>query len=80
MIQIKITQTDRASLYTEPDYLIVMKLSRDGSIEEVYNGKGKQPWEACGKLQKNGQRTVSIRNLMEMNAKVPAEERIRNSP
>ena len=38
LIQIKITQTDRVSIYSEPDYLIVMKMKHDGTIEEVYNG------------------------------------------
>ncbi len=79
MVQIKITQTDRASIYSEPDYLIVLKMNPDGQIEEIYNGKGAEPWMACGKLQKNGHRTISIRKLKEINAKVPVEDRIRNS-
>lgn len=76
MVQIKITQTNHVSIYSEPDYLIVLKLRRDGQIEEIYNGKGKEPWEACGKLQKNGQRSINIRKLIEINAIVSDEDRI----
>ena len=58
------TQTDRVSIYSEPDYLIVMKITYDGCIEEVYNGKGSSPWENAGKIQKNGQRSISLKNWL----------------
>ena len=77
LIQIKITQTDRVSIYSEPDYLIVMKMKHDGTIEEVYNGKGAAPWESAGKVQKNGQRSISIRKLVSLNVTVSSEDRIR---
>ena len=77
LIQIKITQTDRISIYSEPDYLIVMKMERDGTIEEVYNGRGSAPWENAGKLQKNGQRSISLKKLISLNAHVLSEDRIR---
>lgn len=76
MVQIKITQTGHVSIYSEPDYLIVLKMNPDGRIEEIYNGKGAEPWQACGKPQKNGQRSISIRKLAGMNANVPAADRI----
>ena len=37
-----------------------MKIKIDGTIEEVYNGKGATPWENAGKVQKNGQRSISL--------------------
>ena len=77
LIQIKITQTDRVSIYSEPDYLIVMKMEHDGTIEEVYNGRGSAPWESAGKLQKNGQRSISLKKLISLNAHVLSEDRIR---
>ena len=77
LIQIKITQTDRVSIYSEPDYLIVMKMKNDGTIEEVYNGKGSAPWENAGKVQKNGQRSINIKKLVSLNAVVSSEDRIR---
>ena len=35
LIQIKITQTDRVSIYSEPDYLIVMKMKNELGIPHV---------------------------------------------
>ena len=43
--------------------LIVIKILSDGSWEEVYNGPGKFVWENSGKMQKNGQRSISINKL-----------------
>jgi hypothetical protein len=77
LIQIKITQTDRVSIYSEPDYLIVMKMKNDGTIEEVYNGKGSAPWENAGKVQKNGQRSINLKKLVSLNAVISSEDRIR---
>ena len=77
LVQIKITQTDRVSIYSEPDYLIVMKMENDGTIEEIYNGKGADPWENTGKVQKNGQRSISIKKLVSLNATVSSEDIIR---
>ena len=77
LIQIKITQTDRISIYSEPDYLIVMKMGNDGNIEEIYNGKGFAPWENAGKVQKNGQRSINLKKLVSLNAAVSSEDRIR---
>ena len=76
LVQIKITQTDRVSIYSEPDYLIVMKMEKDGTIEEVYNGKGEVPWENAGKVQKNGQRSISIKKLIALNSDVLSKDRI----
>lgn len=39
-MQVKATQIDRVSLYSEPGHLIVLRLSRDGSAEEIFNGPG----------------------------------------
>ena len=77
LVQIKITQTDRVSIYSEPDYLIVMKMKHDGSIVEIYNGKGAAPWTNAGKTQKNGQRSIGLRKLSLLNDAVPSKDRIR---
>ena len=62
-VQIKATQINRIAISSEPDYLIVIKLFSDGSWEEVYNGPGKPVWDNAGKMQKNGQRSVSLSKL-----------------
>ena len=62
-VQIKATQINRIVISSEPDYLIVVKLFSDGSWEEVYNGPGKSVWDNAGKMQKNGQRPISLSKL-----------------
>lgn len=78
MIQIKITQTERVSIYSEPDYLIVLKMNYDGTIEEVYNGKGRIPWNNAGKLKKTGQRSISLKKLVLLNETVLPEDLIQS--
>ena len=65
-VQIKTTQGKKIGLYEEPDYLLVLQVQRDGTFSEVYYGPGKTPWEAAGKLQKNGQRYISVAHLKEL--------------
>ena len=62
-VQIKATQINRIAISSEPEYLIVIKLFSDGSWEEVYNGPGKPVWDNAGKMQKNGQRPISLSKL-----------------
>ena len=67
-VQIKATQVKGIAISSEPDYLIVIRLLSDGSWEEIYNGPGKAAWDNAGKMQKNGQRPISLsklRNLMD---------------
>ena len=63
LIQIKATQGKTIGISSEPDYLLVLKLEKDGSAEEIYYGPGKPVWDACGKMQKNGQRFIGLGRL-----------------
>ena len=76
LVQIKITQGNRVGLRSQPDFLIVMKLHKDGQASEVYNGSGRLPWEQAGKMQKNGQRSISLSRLKSLDRQVPIDERI----
>ena len=64
--QIKATQTDRIALSFEPDFLIVVKLHSDGTWDVVYNGPGKIIWDNSGKMQKNGQRPISLSKIKKL--------------
>ena len=75
-IQIKATQINRIAISSEPDYLIVIKLFSDGSWEEIYNGPGELIWDNAGKLQKNGQRPISLAKLKSLMSSVSAKDRI----
>ena len=69
-VQIKTTQTNRVGIGEKPDYLIVLHLNPEGEFEEVYNGPGEKAWEAAGKMQKNGQRQISLAKLRRLNGEV----------
>ena len=64
--QIKATGGNGIGLRACPDWLLVLKLNRDGSMTEIYKGSGKPAWEAAGKMQKNGQRSLSLSALRKL--------------
>ena len=64
LVQIKMTQTTRGvGLSSEPDFLLVLSLTKSGDFHEVYNGPGRLPWDEAGAMQKNGQRLISLTKL-----------------
>lgn len=75
-IQIKATQIGRVSLSSEPEHLIVLKILPSGDADEIYNGPGKLVWEATGKLQKNGQRSISLYKLKSLMNNIPLGNRL----
>ncbi len=66
MVQIKATQGNTIGIRSNPDYLIVIKILPDGNFEEYYNGIGDLAWNECGKMQKNGQRSISLSKLRKL--------------
>ena len=76
LVQIKATQIGRISLSSEPRWLLVLRIHRDGAFSEEYNGPGKLAWEHCGKMQKNGQRPISLAKLRKLRAEVPDSVRL----
>ena len=76
-VQIKFTQGTRGvALRAEPDHLLVLRLSPDRSLEVVYNGTGTSPWSQSGKMQKNGQRQISLARLRDISRAVPEHDRL----
>jgi hypothetical protein len=60
-VEIKATQGDRVSLRSGPERLLVFRLFKDGSFEEVYNGPGANVWQL---VEGNpGRATASIRSV-----------------
>ncbi len=76
LVQIKATQTNRISISSEPDYLIVIQIDKTGNWIEVYNGPGREPWEHSGKIQKNGQRSLSLSKLRKLMKTITESNRI----
>ena len=62
-VQIKATQINKIALSSEPEYLIVIHITKSGEWKEIYNGPGKPAWDNAGKIQKNGQRPISLAKL-----------------
>lgn len=71
LVQIKATQGDRIAIGERPEYLIVLRINRDGGFEEVYNGPGDIAWELVGKRQKTGQCHVSLAKLRAAMTEIP---------
>ena len=61
--QIKATGGGSVGIRSCPDWLLLLKLNRDGTLTEIYRGEGKPAWDASGKMQKNGQRPLSLSKL-----------------
>ena len=79
LVQIKMTQGNRGvGLRAKPQHLLVLRLvAMDRSVEVVYNGGCHAPWSAAGKVQKNGQRPISLSKLRSLDADVAGSERLR---
>lgn len=75
-IQIKATQGTAVALRDKPLHLLVLRLGRDGAVEEVYNGPGSIAWSAAGRKQKNGQRPIACSKLKALMQRVSDAQRI----
>jgi hypothetical protein len=54
----------------------VLLLKADGTFEEIFNGPGSLAWASAGKMQKNGQRPLTVSKLRKLQATVPAVEQL----
>ena len=75
-VQIKATQGNSIGIRAQPEHLLVLKLARDGSFTEVFNGPGELAWSAAGRMQKNGQRALSVSKLRALMDQVDQEARL----
>ena len=76
LVQIKATQGQQVSMRSLCDHLLVLRLHKDGTAEEIYNGPGGAPWELAGPMQRNGQRTIRLSTLRRLMADVPSDQRL----
>ncbi len=78
-VEIKATQGDRVALRSGPERLLVFRLFKDGSFEEVYNGPGAPVWALVGGRSRpsNGQFQVSLTQLRKLMQSVPQEQRLK---
>ncbi len=79
LVQVKATQGDSIAISSEPQYLLVLRLTKDGSFKEVYSGPGPRVWALVSSkpLPKNGQYQVRLSRLQQLMRDVPLSERLR---
>lgn len=78
-VQVKATQRASIAISSLPDYLLVLRISKEGEAEEIYSGPGKLVWDLVeGKqMPKNGQHQVRISRLREMMREVQETDKIK---
>ena len=78
LVQVKATQAKMISISSEPEFLLVLKIARDGSFKEIYNGPGGIVWALVSHKPrpKNGQYQVSLSMLTRLMGSVPETMRI----
>ena len=76
LVQIKATQVRSVALRSKPDHILVLKILPDGTSEEIYNGPGKLVWENCGRLQTNGQRSISLIKLEKLMLQISDDQKL----
>lgn len=75
-VQIKATQGRAVGIRSEPDHLIVLKILPSGGFNTVFNGPGNLAWEKAGKMQKNGQRVISVSKLEHLMKEVAVYQKV----
>ncbi|WP_371872566.1 hypothetical protein [Gilvimarinus sp. DA14] len=77
-VEIKATQSNTVGFRSQPQHAIIIKIMRDGTFEEIYNGPGALVWELfTGKrLPSNGQFQVSLSKLRQLNQTVIQTDRV----
>lgn len=77
-VEVKATQGKTVSLRSVPERLLVFRLHRDGSFDEIYNGPGILVWSLVQAKPRpiNGQYKVSLTQLQKLMRNVPPEQRL----
>lgn len=73
-IEIKTTQRSSVAFRSQPPHLLVFRLDRSGAAEEIFNGPGSLIWPFVGTPQKNGQRSISLSKLRELQRQVQPDQ------
>lgn len=77
-VEIKATQSNCVAFRSQPPHTIIIKILRDGTFEEIYNGPGALVWEQfkSKRLPSNGQFQVSLKKLRQLNQNVAQAYRV----
>ena len=77
-IEIKATQSSRVAFRSCPDHTIIIRILKNGTFEECFNGPGELIWNQFkGRpMPSNGQYQISISKVRELNEQVDSDSRI----
>jgi hypothetical protein len=75
-VEIKLTQGKSVAIRHEPEHLIVLHRPKGGPMRVVFNGPGDLAWNAAGKMQRNGQRPISLTKLAALNDELPSSAQL----
>ncbi|NDY94400.1 DUF6998 domain-containing protein [Wenzhouxiangella limi] len=75
-VEVKLTQGGAIGLREQPEHLIVLQRPKGRVISVVYNGPGGPAWEKAGRMQRNGQRRITLTTLLRIAELVGSDERL----
>jgi len=80
-VEIKATQAKSVSFRSCPEHTIIIKIKKDGTFEECFNGPGKVIWQQFEGKRKpsNGQFQISLKRVSELSLKIPEASRVPRS-
>ncbi len=62
-VQIKMTSINRISMTANCERLVVLKIVDPENAKIIFDGPGRPAWDLASKMQKNGQRQISLAKL-----------------
>jgi hypothetical protein len=75
-VEIKLTQGRSVAIRHEPEHLIALHRPKGRPLSIVYNGPGSVVWESAGRIQTNGQRSISLARLRNLDRQVRGCDRL----
>jgi len=77
-IEIKATQSKSVAFRSCPEHTIIIKILKDGTFIECFNGPGSIIWNIISNttMPKNGQYPISINKVKQLYETVPLSERV----
>jgi len=77
-VEIKATQSKRVAFRSCPDHTIIIRINKNGTFEEVFNGPGTVIWaQFSGKPRPtNGQYQIGLKKLAKLASSVPSTKRL----
>ena len=77
-VEIKATQSKSVAFRSCPEHAIIIKINKDGTFVECFNGPGHIIWDTFKnkKMPKNGQYQISINKVKKLYETIPSSKRI----